>query len=377
MPQIPRFSSARTHDALRFSFAGSWTVDAAQALESNAALVLAEAAGAGRAIFDLGGLERLDTSGAWLIDRTRQDLKTRGVETRLEHVRPEYEILLSEAHYRSFPELPRNRGHLAFDIAADVGESVVHTGRDLFNAVSFLGEVVTSVVKTVVAPARFRGPSIIFHLENFAFRSMPIIALINFLVGGIIAQRGIYLLRKFGAPTYAVDLVGILVLRELGLMLTAIMVAGRSGSAITAELGSMKMREEVDALHVMGLRPVEVLVVPRLLALILSLPILTIIADTAALMGGLLVAWAYGGISPENFVTRLQNAVETSDFWVGVIKAPFMALVIGLIATTEGFAVSGSAESLGRQVTASVVKSIFMVIVVDGVFSLFFTSIRF
>jgi phospholipid/cholesterol/gamma-HCH transport system permease protein len=377
MPQVPQFSSARTSDALTFSFAGSWTVDAAQALEDHTASLLAEAGGAVRAIFDLGGLERLDTSGAWLIDRTRQDLATKGVETRFEHVRPEYEILLSEAHYRAFPKPPREPKHVAFEIAADVGESIVSTGRDLFNATSFLGEVVTCFAKTLLAPARFRATSVVFHLENFAFRSMPIIALINFLVGAIVAQRGIYLLQKFGAPTYAVDLVGILVLRELGPMLTAIMIAGRSGSAITAELGSMKMREEIDALHVMGLRPVEVLVVPRILALILALPILTIVADMAALFGGLLVAWGYGGITPENFMTRLQNALETSDFWVGIIKGPFVGLVIGLIAATEGFAVAGSAESLGRQVTASVVKSIFMVIVVDGMFSLFFTAIRF
>ncbi|HLH10812.1 MAG TPA: MlaE family lipid ABC transporter permease subunit [Methylovirgula sp.] len=377
MPQAPRFSSSRTADALRFSLAGSWTIDAAQILEANIASLVAQAQGWRRAIFDLSGLERLDTSGAWLIDRTRQNLKTKGVETRLEHVRPEYEILLAEAHYRAFPQLPRRHKHLAFEIAADVGESIVATGRDIFNATAFLGEVVTCFLKTLIAPARFRGTSVIFHLENFAFRSMPIIALINFLVGGIVAQRGIYLLQRFGAPTYAVDLVGILVLRELSPMLTAIMIAGRSGSAITAELGSMKMREEVDALHVMGLRPVEVLVVPRLLALILSLPILTIVADSAALFGGLLVAWGYGGISPESFMNRLQNAVETSDFWVGVVKGPFMGLVIGLIAATEGFAVAGSAESLGRQVTASVVKAIFMVIVVDGIFSLFFTSIHF
>jgi phospholipid/cholesterol/gamma-HCH transport system permease protein len=377
MPQIPQFSSARSPDALRFNFAGSWTVDAAQAIESKAESLVAEVGGATRAVFDLGDLERLDTSGAWLIDRTRQDLNGRGVETRFERVRPEFEILLSEARYRPFPELPRKRSNLAFEIFADMGESIVTAGRDLFNTTSFLGEVVTCFVKTLVAPARFRGTSVVFHLENFAFRSLPIIALINFLVGGIVAQRGIYLLQKFGAPTYAIDLVGMLVLRELGVLLTSIMIAGRSGSAITAELGSMKMREEIDALHVMGLRPVEVLVVPRILALILAMPILTIVADMSALFGGLLVAWAYGGISPENFMTRLQNAVEMSDFWVGLIKAPFMALVIGVIAATEGFAVAGSAESLGRQVTASVVKAIFMVIVVDGVFSIFFSSIRF
>jgi phospholipid/cholesterol/gamma-HCH transport system permease protein len=377
MPQTPDFSSARIDDALRFSFAGSWTVDAARALQDKVEQLIAEARGAAQAVFDLGEIERLDTSGAFLIDRTRQDLRDWGIETRFERVRPEFQILLSEARYRTFPELPRQRKNLGFEIAADVGESLVTTGRDIFNATSFLGEVIASLGRTLLTPARFRGTSVIFHFENFAFRSLPIIALINFLVGGIVAQRGIYLLQRFGAPTYAIDLVGMLVLRELGVLLTSIMIAGRSGSAITAELGAMKMREEIDALHVMGLQPIEVLVVPRLIALILALPALTIVANTAALFGGMLVAWGYGGITPENFITHLQNAVDTSDFWVGIIKAPFMALVIGLIASTEGFNVAGSAESLGRQVTASVVKSIFMVIVVDGIFSIFFSSIRF
>jgi phospholipid/cholesterol/gamma-HCH transport system permease protein len=377
MPQTPDFSSTWSNDALHFRFAGSWTIDAARRLQERVEALIATAHGAPQAIFDLGEVERLDTSGAFLIDRTRQDLNSRGVATRLERVRPEFEILLTEARYRAFPDLPQPRKNLGFEIAADVGESLVTTGRDLFNATSFLGEVVASLGRLFLNPSRFRGASVVFHFENFAFRSLPIIALINFLVGGIVAQRGIYLLQRFGAPTYAIDLVGILTLRELGVLLTSIMIAGRSGSAITAEIGAMKMREEIDALHVMGLRPIEVLVVPRLIALVLALPALTIAANTAALFGGLLVSWAYGGITPENFLTHLQNAIDTSDFWVGIIKAPFMALVIGLIAATEGFNVAGSAESLGHQVTASVVKSIFMVIVVDGIFSIFFSSIRF
>jgi phospholipid/cholesterol/gamma-HCH transport system permease protein len=184
-------------------------------------------------------------------------------------------------------------------------------------------------------------------------------------------------LSRFGAAAFAVDLIGILVLRELAVLLTAIMVAGRSGSAITAELGSMKMREEIDALRVMGLDPMEVLVLPRIVALVISLPLLTFLADMAALFGGLIVAWGYGGISPEVFMARLQNAIGLNTFLVGLIKAPFMALVIGLIAALEGFNVKGSAESLGRQVTASVVKAIFMVIVVDGVFAMFFAAIKY
>ncbi len=377
MSQAPQVSFDRLADGVRFSLAGQWTVDSGALLETNLATLIANAAGAARAVLDFGGIDRLDTSGAWLIDRTRQDLGRKGVEIRVENLRPEYEILLTEAHYRTFPKPPQKKHSYAREILADMGESVVNVGNDLVKGVAFLGEIVVAVAKSLVQPSRFRTTSVVFHLETFAFRSVPIIALINFLVGCIIAQRGVYLLQRFGATTYAVDLIGILTLRELGLLLTAIMIAGRSGSAVTAEIGSMKMREEIDALHVMGLRTVDVLIVPRVIALMIALPLLTVIADGAALFGGMLVSWAYGGISPESFMTRLQNSVDLSDFFVGIIKAPFMALVICLIASVEGLAVEGSAESLGRRVTASVVKSIFTVIVVDGIFSMFFSSVRF
>jgi phospholipid/cholesterol/gamma-HCH transport system permease protein len=192
-----------------------------------------------------------------------------------------------------------------------------------------------------------------------------------------VAQQGIFQLRRFGATAFVVDLVGIITLRELALLLCAIMIAGRSGSAFTAEIGSMKMREEIDALRVMGLNPVDVLVVPRILALIIAMPILTFLGSMAGLFGAGLTAWLYGGIAPETFVSRLQSVITYKHFSVGLIKAPFMAIVIGAIACIEGLEVKGSAESLGQQVTASVVKAIFMVIVVDGLFAMFFASIRF
>jgi phospholipid/cholesterol/gamma-HCH transport system permease protein len=157
--------------------------------------------------------------------------------------------------------------------------------------------------------------------------------------------------------------------------MTAIMIAGRTGSAITAEIGSMNMREEIDALRVMALDPLEVLIMPRLVALAIALPVLTFIADMAELAGGLIVSWLYAGMAPAVFIARLQNAILPETFLVGLIKAPFMAVMIGLIASTEGMEVRGSAESLGRCVTASVVKSIFMVIVMDGVFAMFFTAV--
>jgi phospholipid/cholesterol/gamma-HCH transport system permease protein len=320
---------------------------------------------------------RMDTAGAWLLDRARQTLTERGVTTDVERLRPEYEILLKEAHFREFEATPPRRGNPLVNFLADIGAAIEGVGRDIYASVAFLGDVVAAFGGLLVRPRGFRITSLVSHIEQFALRSVPIIVLINFLVGAIVAQQGLVQLRQFGAQTFTVNLIGILVLRELAVILTSIMIAGRSGSAITAELGSMKMREEMDALKVMGLSPIEVLILPRLMALIISLPLLTFLADMAALFGGLCVAWGYGGISPEAFIARLQTSISLSTFMIGIVKAPFMALIIGLIASVEGLAVQGSAESLGRQVTASVVKSIFMVIVVDGLFAMFFAGMHY
>jgi phospholipid/cholesterol/gamma-HCH transport system permease protein len=197
------------------------------------------------------------------------------------------------------------------------------------------------------------------------------------IVGAIVAQQGAYQLSYFGADIFVVDLVGVLVLRELGVLMTAIMIAGRSGSAITAEIGSMKMREEVDALTVIGLNPIGVLVFPRLVALVIALPCLAIIANFAALGGGILVSYVYSDISPTAFIDRLRVAIDVSTIAAGLIKAPFMALIIGIIGAVEGMKVKGSAESLGRHVTASVVKAIFIVIILDGLFAVFYAAIDF
>jgi phospholipid/cholesterol/gamma-HCH transport system permease protein len=362
---------------VRLRLDGDWTIEASRAIESGANQLVAVAGEAKRAVFDFGRIGRLDTAGAWLLDRARQTLAERGVATDLERLRPEYEILLKEAHYRGFETTRPRRGNPIINFLAGIGASIDGIGRDVYTGAAFLGDVVVAAGNVLIRPRGFRLTSLVFHIEQFALRSVPIIVLINFLVGAIVAQQGLLQLRQFGAQTFTVNLIGILVLRELAVLLTSIMIAGRSGSAITAELGSMKMREEIDALKVMGLSPVEVLILPRLLALIISLPLLTFLADMAALFGGLCVIWGYGGISPEAFLARLQTSISLSTFMIGIVKAPFMALIIGLIASVEGFAVQGSAESLGRQVTSSVVKSIFMVIVADGLFAMFFAGLRY
>jgi phospholipid/cholesterol/gamma-HCH transport system permease protein len=376
MPQPPAFSSESEGGGVRFALSGSWTIDAG-VLEDGASDLVAQARAARTARFDCGQVERLDTAGAWLLDRSRRELAAGGTEIKVERLKPKFRILLEEIQGRD-ATAPVAHHHVSlFNMLADCGEAVVGAGRDALAGVAFLGELTAALGKLVVAPWRFRVTALVFHIEAIAFRSVPIIALINFLVGAIVAQQGIYQLKRFGATTFAADLIGVLILRELGVLLTSIMIAGRSGSAITAEIGSMKMREEIDALQVMGLRAMDVLVVPRLVALVISLPLLTFVADASAIFGGIVTGWIYGGISPAAFLHRLQAAIDVETFSVGLIKAPFMAMVIGVIAALEGLRVQGSAESLGRQVTASVVKAIFMVIVVDGLFAMFFVGIHY
>jgi len=362
-------------DGLILSLAGAWVVAAGRALETTAASLTPAVGDTKAAILDLAGVERMDTAGAWVIDRARAKLAEAGVSAAYRGARPEYALLLEEAGYRPL-DTPRRThpAHLIILMSA-VGQSVYEAGADLIGTVDYLGEIVTKVIALLLHPLRWRWTSMVYHLEIFGLRSVPIIALINFLVGAIVTQQGIFQLSRFGASSYSVDLVGVLGLRELGLLMTAIMIAGRTGSAITAEIGSMKMREEIDALKVMALDPLEVLIIPRLVALTIALPVLTVIADMSTLAGGLVVSWIYAGTPPVAFISRLQNAIGTQTFLVGLIKAPFMAIVIGLIASTEGMEVRGSAESLGQCVTSSVVKSIFMVIVLDGLFAMFFAAV--
>jgi phospholipid/cholesterol/gamma-HCH transport system permease protein len=354
---------------------GPWTAPHAEKVEALADEIAAEA-DTFPLTLDLGGVGRLDTLGAWTLNRARHELSAKG-QVDVANATPEQKILLDEAAYRDFQGAPKPRHSRAVDFLVDVGQSVAGAGKDMVGGVGFLGELISALLRVIVHPRRFRITAVVNQLEQIAYRGVPIIVLISFLVGCIVSQQGIFQLVKFGATPFVIDLIGILVLRELGVLLTSIMVAGRSGSAFTAEIGSMKMREEIDALRVMGLDPIEVLIVPRIMALVIGLPLLTFIASIAALVGGALTTWVYGDISPDIFLTRLRAAVSLNTFMVGIIKAPFMALVIGIIATLEGLAVAGSAESLGQHVTSSVVKAIFMVIVLDGLFAMFFAAINY
>ena len=269
----------------------------------------------------------------------------------------------------------RDRGNWLLVRFEGIGRSIAGAAQDVVRYLTIVGAFVIQSVEILLALRRLRFTSLIYQLDRVGVRSVPIIVLITLLIGAIIAQQGVFHFRRFGADDYVVDFVGVLVLREIGVLIVSIMIAGRCGSSYTAELGSMQMREEIDALRTMGRSPIEVLVLPRVAALVIALPLLTFIGSMAALYGGGVVAWLYGGMEPSFFVSRLREAVSISDFEVGMIKSPFMALVIGIVACTEGLKVKGSAESLGAQTTTSVVKSIFCVIVMDGLFAIFFSAI--
>ena len=376
LAQEPQLKIERAGNKVTAVLAGPWTAEHARVVEALAGEIAAQA-DRHHLIIDLAGVQRLDTLGAWVLDRTRHELGERGLASDFVNATQEQDILLNEVAYRGFQELPKAKRSRLVDFLVDVGQTVAEAGNDLVRGVAFLGQLISAFIRVLVHPRRFRGTAVVNQLEQIAYRGVPIIVLISFLVGAIVAQQGIFQLVKFGATPFVVDLIGILVMRELGVLLTSIMVAGRSGSAFTAEIGSMKMREEIDALRVMGLDPIEVLILPRILALIIGLPLLTFLASIAALLGGGVTAWVYGDISPDVFLTRLKAAIAFNTFMVGLIKAPFMAMIIGIIATLEGLAVAGSAESLGRHVTSSVVKAIFMVIVLDGLFAMFFAAIRY
>jgi phospholipid/cholesterol/gamma-HCH transport system permease protein len=372
----PLLTATPIGDGLELRPGGSWTAVNVNRLEALSESVTAEIDRSKAVKLDMNGLSELDTLGAWLLEKLSRRATSAGHRIEVVGVSENYTGLIEEIRQvnRHNPA-PVRAPNPIFAQLGEVGRYAMSTAEDVAVFLQMLGSLFMALVGVVRRPRSLRITSLVYQLYKVGFQAIPIMVLITFLIGAIIAQQGFFHFRKFGAESYTVDMVGILVLRELAVLIVAIMVAGRSGSAYTAELGSMKMREEVDALLTMGLDPVEVLILPRVVALIIALPILSFIGSIAALYGGGLVAQFYGDMGPAIFIARLHEAVSVTSFEVGIIKAPFMALAIGIVACSEGLRVKGSAESLGRQTTTSVVKSIFLVIVLDGLFAVFFASI--
>lgn len=355
--------------------AGDWTIRSVGAIEAEVDEVAARlAAGSDALLLDLSAVGRLDTAGALFFHRIAEAVPDE--RRTIEGLDATRRVLCDEvAQADRKPPPPALGPGPVICALTDLGRLGFSFWRELREGLTLLGGIATVIGRTFVEPRRMRFIPFVHQVQRTTIDALPIIALMSFLIGCIIAQQGAFYFRRFGADIYVVDMVGVLTLREIAVILTAVMVAGRSGSAFTAELGSMKMREEIDALKVTGLDPVEVLVVPRVLALMLALPILVFVADLAAIFGAAIVCNAYADIPTATFLNRLHGAVGFKTFFVGVTKAPFMAMIIAMVSCLEGLQVAGSAESLGRHTTMAVVKSIFIVILVDGIFAMFYAAV--
>lgn len=328
--------------------------------------------------FDLSGLVAMDTGGAWLIADLKRRLEAQGTIVQIDGAAPEHLALLETVTTFSPTKEPAETlpwGPQAW--LAAFGERIVYGVGNAGSFFSFFGRTLVAIGGVIVRPWRLRGASLFSHMQDVGLNAVPIVALMGFMIGVVLAFQGASQLQRFGAEVFVVELISISVLRELGILLTAIIVAGRSGSAFTASVGSMKVQQEIDAMRTLGLDPIEVLVVPRVLALLLMLPVLGFIANICGLFGGALMSWIDLGVSPGMFLTRLHDNTSVNHLIVGMVKTPFFALVIGVVACWQAFKVEGSSTSVGRRTTASVVQGIFLVIALDALFSIFFARMGF
>ena len=324
---------------------------------------------------DMGGLTALDTAGAMLIMDMKELFAQRGLLVNITNARQADQILFDLISRHPREKITAHRKNsMVLNLVRDLGALIVSIWRDIIELTAMIGQVTISLLGLLVRPWRIRFTSLMHHLEHAGLKAVTIISLICFLIGAVIMQQSIEQLRAYSAEHFSIDMLGILALREVGVLLTSIMIAGRSGAAFTAEIGSMKMREEVDAMRALGIDPVATLIVPRVLALVIALPLLTFIGDMMCLAGGAMIAYQMLEIDFQSFLEQLNSGVDIRHFYVGLIKTPFVAVIIGIVGTLEGMRVRGSAESLGSHVRASVVKSIFLVIILDAMFAMGLTA---
>ena len=353
---------------------GDWTVDTIAGLERGLAEV-SEKLKAG-AVVDVSSLGRFDVAGAYLIDRTFRE-SAAGDKVRIairgEHTNAMRLLQAARKSYAGPAPPPRHFQGLKgfFDLT---GRAMVSIADEIVETVGFFGETLVTIGKQIVNPRLVRPVSIVNVMEK-ALHHEPkqrYVMLLSFFIGMVVAYLGARILADFGATVFVVELVAISMLREFGVVITAVILAGRTNSSFTAEIGAMKMRQEIDAMRVIGISPMDALVVPRVIAMLLMTPILTFAAMMAGMFGGVLVCWGALDISPAMFLGRFQEVVPAQHFWVGFVKAPAFALVLAVIACKQGLSVGGDVGSLGSRVTTSVVQGIFMVILMDAIFALWF-----
>ncbi len=350
---------------------GDWTVDTIAGLERE----LSALAGRLRpgAMVDVARLGRIDVAGAYLIDRTFREgpAGDDSIVIRGEHANATSLLQAARKAYAGPAEAPEHltglRGFLDF-----VGRAVANIGQEIIETTSFFGETIVVFLRVLAQPRRIRWVSIVYVMEVAGLNALPIVALLSFFIGMVVAYLGARILGDLGASVFVVELVTISVLREFGVVITAIILAGRTNSSFTAEIGAMKMRQEIDAMRVIGIDPMDALVVPRTVAMLIMTPILTFAAMMSGIFGGMLVSWSSLDVSPAMFFARVSEVVPADNFWVGITKAPAFALALAVIACKQGLSVGGDVASLGARVTTSVVQGIFMIILMDALFAIWF-----
>jgi phospholipid/cholesterol/gamma-HCH transport system permease protein len=325
---------------------------------------------------DGSGIGLLDSAGAWLLLRTRRIFEESGRTVKGFSIPPHYQPLLDmiERDHTGGPVDPHRHHPSLVRLLERMGRETVVIGRQAYEFLGFLGRVTIEAFEAITSPRReLPFPALIHQIEETGVTALPIVGLLAFLLGIVLAYQGADQLKRFGAQIYTIDFLGVGFLRELGGLITAIIVAGRSGSAFTAQIGTMRVNEEIDAMQTLGLNVAEVLVLPRVLGLVIALPLLTFFADVVGIIGGLVMCYFDLGVTIPAFMRELQGAITVNTLLVGLIKAPVYAFLIALVGCFEGLRVERNADSVGKLTTRSVVESIFLVIAVDAGFSILFS----
>jgi phospholipid/cholesterol/gamma-HCH transport system permease protein len=359
----------------RLVVGGSWTIGEARRLDPLMEAI--DPAGSARVEIDVANLERMDTVGAWLLLRTKRTLEGKGLSVQPVNVREEYRALVHAIdHECTAPPVALPRPHTFTDRLEWIGHGFFHALHQAHELVGFWGLVALETIETIVQPRRrLRVAALFRQIEETGMNALPIVGLLSFLIGVVMAYQGADQLRRFGFEVYTVDLLGVGILRELGGLMAAIIVAGRSGSAFTAHIGTMKVNEEIDAIATSGLNTTEVLVLPRMLGLIITLPLLTFYSNVMGIIGGMAMCYFDLGITIPAFLHQLRDSVVGWTPWVALIKAPVFAFIIGLVGCYQGLHVERNAASVGAHTTMAVVESIFLVIGADAAFSILFSML--